>query len=66
MSAPFALFVEDQHGPLFRQYSEDLEEAERTAQELADREGFPFFIFSFNDAKPVGRFEPRANTSPRA
>lgn len=63
MPGLFALFVEDDYGPLFRRYADDLEEAERTAQELADREGFPFFVFSFSDAKRLCRFEPRRNTS---
>lgn len=61
MPARFALFVEDERGPLFRQSMEDLEEAKRTAQELADREGFPFFVFSFHDARRLFRFEPRVD-----
>lgn len=63
MSAPFALFVEDQYGPLFRQSMDDLEEAARRAQQLADEEGFPFFVFSFADARRLGRFEPRSAKS---
>lgn len=63
MRAAFVLFVEDDRGPLFREYLEDLEEGKRTAQELADREGFPFFIFSLNEARRLCRFEPRLHTS---
>jgi hypothetical protein len=51
MSHPFALFIEDHKGPLFRECCDDLEEAKRKAQELADREGFPFFVFSLGKAK---------------
>lgn len=56
---PFALFIQDQKGPLFRGYCDDLQEGSRQAQELADEEGFPFFIFCFRDSKNVATFEPR-------
>ena len=55
--------MEDQYGPLFRQHQENLTEARRTAQELADREGVPVFIFSFQEARRLATFEPRLPTS---
>jgi hypothetical protein len=60
---PFALFVEDRKGPLFRGYCDDLREANCKAQELADHEGFPFVVFSFTQARQLGRFEPRPHKS---
>jgi hypothetical protein len=57
--AQFALFIEDQYGPLFRQHQDDLAEARRKAQELADREGVRVFIFSFREARRLDTFEPR-------
>lgn len=58
---PFALFLEDDEGPLWRQDCGDLEEANRKGQELADREGLPCFIFSFKDCRQLGLFEPKAS-----
>lgn len=63
MLAQFALFMEDQDGPLFRQHQPDLIEAKRCAQELADREGVRVFIFSFQDARRLDTFEPRTAVS---
>lgn len=56
---PFALFIDNENGPLFRQHCDDLEDARRIAQELADSEGWPFLVFSFKDTRQVGRFKPR-------
>jgi hypothetical protein len=60
---PFALFVEDEQGPLFREFCDNLEEAQRKAQDMADLEGFPFLIFSFVKSKEVGRFKPRPKSA---
>jgi hypothetical protein len=56
---PFAIFVEDRQGPLFKEFCADIAEARRKAQELADREGFPCLIFSFDKSRQVGRFKPK-------
>lgn len=55
---PFALFADDENGPVFRHYCDDVEEARRRAQELAEREGCTFLVFSFKDRRQVGRFKP--------
>jgi hypothetical protein len=55
----FALMVEDDEGPIFRDFWVDLEEARRKAQEAADRQGLPVLIFSFAETKIVARLEPR-------
>jgi hypothetical protein len=59
MLAPFAIFVEDEKGPLFREYCADLTEAKRRTEELAELEGFPFIIFSFQQGRQVARVEPK-------
>ena len=56
---PFALFVEDEKGPMFREFCSDMGEARRKAQDMADREGFPVLIFSFIETRQVGRFKPK-------
>jgi hypothetical protein len=58
---PFALFLEDRNGPLWRQNCRDLEEAKRKGQELADSEGLPCFIFSYHDCRELSRFEPQVS-----
>lgn len=57
--ARFALFVQDSQGTLWREYFNDLDEAKRKAQELADLEGFEFFIYDFKTASEIARFFPR-------
>lgn len=63
---PFALFVEDEKGPLFREFCDNLDEARCKAQEMADREGFPFLIFSFLETRQVGRCKPRSTRPAQA
>jgi len=55
----FAIFIEDGKGPLFREYCADLTEAKRRAEELAELEGLPFIVFSFQQARQVARFKPK-------
>ena len=56
----FAVFAEDQKGPMWRQDLPDLESAKAKAQELAIQEGLEFFVFSFKDGSQVARFFPRS------
>ncbi|HEV2498361.1 MAG TPA: hypothetical protein VGY31_02125 [Terriglobia bacterium] len=57
--AQFALFVKDDKGTLWRGFFNDLDEAKRKAQELADLEGFEFFVYDFKTASEIARFFPR-------
>jgi len=54
----FGLFVENEEGPLWRGFYADLDEAKRTAQNLANEEGLEFFIFSLKDFTEVARAFP--------
>jgi hypothetical protein len=58
---PLALFLEDDKGTVLRGYCSDVEEARRRAQELADREGYPFLVFRFPTCRQIARFKPRAH-----
>jgi len=54
----FAVFAQDDKGPMWRAAAPGLEEAKRLAQQLADEEGIEFFVFSFRRASEVARFLP--------
>ncbi len=54
----FGLFIQDEEGPLLRDFYTDLDEAKRKAQELATNEGFEFFVFDFKDSSEIARFLP--------
>jgi hypothetical protein len=53
----FAVFVVDDQGPLYRG-SYDLETAKEIAKELAAKEGFEFFVYSFQSRSEIARFQP--------
>jgi hypothetical protein len=55
----FAVFAQDERGPIWREAFPSLETAKATAQALAMKEGLEFFVFSFKDAREVVRFFPR-------
>lgn len=61
---PFALFMEDLQGPVFREYFDDLRMATLKAQDLADIERVPFFVFSFQTAERITRCAPRPKYRP--
>ncbi|MGH7870332.1 MAG: hypothetical protein ACREP9_22480 [Candidatus Dormibacteraceae bacterium] len=52
----FGLFSQDEKGPLWRGFFNDLDEAKRKAQELADVEGFEFFIYNLRSLSEIARF----------
>ena len=54
----FGLFMEDKKGPLWRGFFDDLTCAKKAARELAEREGFEFFVFSFKTYTEVARAFP--------
>ena len=54
----FAVFAEEEGGPIWRADAPGLEEAKRLAQQRADQEGIEFFVFSFRTASEVARFRP--------
>lgn len=54
----FALFSQDEKGPLWRGFFNNLDEAKRKAQELADLEGIEFFVYNLKSAIEVARFFP--------
>jgi len=56
----FAVFVDDHDASLLCGLYADLQEAKGKAQQLADRESLPFFVFGFTEeVKQLRRFEPR-------
>ena len=55
----FGLFIQDDKGPLYRGFYTDLEDAKRKAQELADKEGYEFFIYNFKGFIEIARFYPQ-------
>jgi len=63
----FAVFSQDDSGPMWRQCFLDLETAKTKAQELAIEEGLEFFVFSLKNSSEVARFFPRPKPgTPRA
>ncbi|HEV2381551.1 MAG TPA: hypothetical protein VG206_17370 [Terriglobia bacterium] len=63
----FAVFSQDEKGPMWRQCFLDLETAKAKAQELAIEEGLEFFVFSLKDSSEVTRFFPKPKPgTPRA
>lgn len=60
----FGLFMEDEKGPLWRGFFDNLTRAKKAARELAEREGLEFFVFSFQDYTEVTRaFPPATNAA---
>jgi len=54
----FAVFSQDEKGPMWRQCFLDLGSAKARAQELAIQEGLEFFVFSLKNSSEVARFFP--------
>lgn len=54
----FALFSQDERGPMWREFSHDLGSAKARAQELAIEEGLECFVFSLRNSSEVARFFP--------
>lgn len=54
----FGVFVEDDEGPVLKEYCNDLDEAKRRGQRLADVEGLPAVIFTIKGYREVARFAP--------
>jgi len=59
----FALFQDDERGPLWRAPFTDLDEAKRQAQRFADDEGHEFFVYSFKSYTEVMRVFPSKRRS---
>jgi hypothetical protein len=59
----FGIFAE--HGPLWRAFVADLEEAKMKAQQIAIDDGEEVFIFSFKDASEVAHFFPKPKPKQR-
>jgi hypothetical protein len=63
----FAVFSQDEKGPMWRQCFLDLESAKTKAQQLAIEEGLECFVFSLRNSSEVARFLPRPKPgAPRA
>lgn len=61
-----ALFIEDDEGPVFREYCVELDEGKRRGQHLADMEGLPTLLFTLEGYREVARFSPCTSlTAPR-
>jgi hypothetical protein len=54
----FAVFRQDEKGPLWQGFFTDLEEAKRHARKGADNEGLEFFVYSLADFSEIARFFP--------
>ena len=55
----FGLFTQDEKGPLYRGFFDNLESAKKAAQENANKEGLEFVVYSFRTYAEVGRFKPK-------
>jgi hypothetical protein len=55
----FAVFAQDERGPLWREGFHDAETAKTKAKQLAFNEGLEFFVFSFINYSEVARFFPQ-------
>lgn len=55
----FAVFSQDERGPMWREFFPDPESAKAKAQELATEEGLECFVFSLRNSSEVARFFPR-------
>jgi hypothetical protein len=55
----FAVFSQDEKGPMWRQCFPDLGGAKARAQRLAIEEGLECFVFSLRNPSEVARFFPR-------
>ncbi len=54
----FGVFIEDDEGPVFKEYSGEIEEAKRRGQRVADIEGLPSVVFAIKGYTEVARFSP--------
>ena len=54
----FGLFAQHKTGPLWKAFFTDLDEAKRYAQQLANRDGFEYFVFNFVELTEVARAFP--------
>ena len=60
----YALFGQERSGPLWKEFCTDLETAKRLAQEFADREGLPHFVFDLSRQAEVFRASPAQRQLP--
>jgi len=58
----FDLFRDDAQGPLWQRSFIEFEEAKRQAQEMADDQGYEFFIFDCTTSSEVARVFPARRT----
>jgi hypothetical protein len=54
----FGVFMEDDEGPVFKEYCGELEEAKRRGQRVADIEGTPTVLFTIKGYTEIARFSP--------
>lgn len=54
----FAVFSQDDSGPMWREFFSDFESAKSKARKLAIEEGLESFVFRLNDSSEVARFFP--------
>ena len=57
----YGLFILDTNGPLCKDLLDDLEQARRQAEELAESEGRECFIFDLSCSEEVSRIVPRGS-----
>lgn len=56
MPKAIAVFMEDGEGPVWKAYFDDIEEAKRQCQDLAQNTGFECFVYSFHTFTEIARF----------
>ena len=54
----YGLFQEDRKGPICRGFFSDVNQAKVEAQELANRDGITYFVYSFEICREVAIFRP--------
>jgi hypothetical protein len=57
-SQQFAVFSQDENGPVWKGFFEDLEDAKRHARNGAESGELEFFVYSFASRSEVARFFP--------
>ena len=56
MPKALAVFMEDEKGPVWKAYFDDIEEAKRQCQDLAQSTGLECFVYSFHTFTEIARF----------
>jgi hypothetical protein len=61
----YGVFVDEERGPTWKAFTDDLEGAKAQVQQTAAEDGVEVFIFSFKDCGEVARFFPKLRVAGR-